>query len=120
MWLQHCPELALPDKQQRMQERGSALAIRMRLSPKPSQVLPQLVIETFDVMCMRLANRVLLSFDDGLIRPMRIRAVMNMFVRRQLRLKHFCRFRSSITKRKAYDLVTRSVYCPPQPDGLFF
>ena len=65
-----------------MQERSSALAICMRLSPKPSQVPTQLVIETFDVMCMRLANRVLLSLDDGLIRPMRIRAVMDMFVRR--------------------------------------
>lgn len=65
-----------------MQERASALAICMRLSAKPSQVPTQLVIETFDVMGMRLANRVLLSTNDGLVRPMCIRAVMDMFVRR--------------------------------------
>ena len=65
-----------------MQERGSALAIRMRLSPKPSQVPTQLVIETFDVMCVRLANRVLLGHDDALVRPMCIRAVMDMLVHR--------------------------------------
>ena len=103
-----------------MQERCSALAIRMRLPPKPRQVPTQLVIEAFDVMCMRLANRVLLSLDDGLVRAMSIRAVMDMFVRRQLRLQHFCCFCSSITKRKPHNLVACPVYCPPQPDGLFF
>ena len=65
-----------------MQERDSALAICMRFSPKPSQVPTQLVIETFDVMCMRLTSRVLFGLDDLLVRPMRICAVMDMFVRR--------------------------------------
>ena len=65
-----------------MQERGSALAIRVRFSPKPSHVPTQLVIETFNVMRVRLANRVLPGLDDALVRPMRIRAVMNVVVRR--------------------------------------
>ena len=65
-----------------MQERGSALAICVCFSPKPSHVPTQLVIETFNVMRVRLANRVLLGLDDALVRPMRIRAVMDMFVSR--------------------------------------
>ena len=65
-----------------MQERGSALAICMRLSPKPSQVPTQLIVQTLNVMGMSLAYRVLLSLDDGLIRPMCIRAVMDMPIHR--------------------------------------
>ena len=65
-----------------MQERGSALAICMRLSPKPSQVPAQLIVQTLNVMGMSLAYRVLFSLDDGLIRPICICTVMDMRVRR--------------------------------------
>ena len=65
-----------------MQERGSALAICMRLSPKPSQVPAQLIVQALNVMGMSLAYGVLLSLDDGFIRPMSIRTVMDMRISR--------------------------------------
>ena len=65
-----------------MQERGSALAICMRLSPKPSQVPTQLIVQTLNVMGMSLAYRVLLSLYDGLTRPVCICTVMDMRIRR--------------------------------------
>ena len=63
-----------------MQERGSALAVCMRLSPKPSQVPAQLIVQALNAMGMRLAHCVLLSLDDGLVRPMCICAVIDMRV----------------------------------------
>lgn len=103
-----------------MQERLGALAVRMRFSMQPGQIPTQLVVQAFNVVRMGLPNRVMLPLNDGQVRLVLIGAILNMRRSGQLRLQHPCRAGASITQGKAHDLVALPVYCPPQPDGLFF
>ena len=103
-----------------MQERHCALAVCMCLSTQPRQVPAQLVVQALNVVRMRLTSRVLAALDDGFVGLVVIGAVLNVRRLRQLGLQHFGGCRASVTESKAHNLVTVPIYCPPQPDGLFF
>lgn len=103
-----------------MQERRGALAVCMRLSPQPSQVPAQLVVQALNVVRVRLANSMLSLRNDGSVGLVVIGAVLNVRRLRQLGLQHFGGCRAPVTEGEAHDLVTAPVYGPPQPDGLFF
>ena len=103
-----------------MQERRSALAVCMGLASQSCQIPAQLVVQALYVVGMCFANRVLLSSNDAGVRPVCICAVVDVLVCRQLWLQRFGCLPASIAQGKPHDLVTSPVYCPPQPDGLFF
>ena len=103
-----------------MQERRGALAVRMRFPSEPGQIPPQLVVQALNVVRVRLAHRVLGIRNDGFVGLVMIGAVLNVPSLRQLGLKHFGGCRAPVTESKAHNLVTVPIYCPPQPDGLFF
>lgn len=103
-----------------MQERHCALAVCMCLSTQPRQVPAQLVVQALNVVRMRLTSRVLAALDDGFVGLVVIGAVLNVRRLRQLGLQHFGGCRTSVTESKTHNLVAMPVYCPPQPDGLFF
>ena len=65
-----------------MQERLGALAICMGSAMQPCQVPTQLVVQALYVMRMRLAYGVLRAINDGSIRPMVVRAILDVIARR--------------------------------------
>ena len=103
-----------------MQERRGALAVCMRFSSEPSQIPTQLVVQALNVVRVCLAHRVLGMCNDGSVGLVVVGAVLNVRRLRQLGLQHFGGCRAPVTEGEAHDLVTAPVYCPPQPDGLFF
>ena len=92
----------------------------MCLSTQPRQVPAQLVVQALNVVRVRLTSRVLTALDDGSVGLVVIRAVLNVRRLRQLGLQYFGGCRAPVSKNEAHDLVTAPIYCPPQPDGLFF
>ena len=103
-----------------MQERVSALAVCMCFPVQPGKVATQLVVKAFYMVRVCLANRVLPGVNDRSIGPMLVRAVLDMAVRRQLRLQHLRCLCTSATQSKAHNLVSPELYCPPEPDWMFF
>ena len=93
----------------------------MCLSTQPRQVPAQLVVQALiNVVRVCLAHRVLRLRNDGFVGLVVIRAVLNVRRLRQLGLQYFGGCRAPVSKNEAHDLVTAPIYCPPQPDGLFF
>ena len=92
----------------------------MGFASQSSQVPTQLVVQALNVVCMRFASRVLVARDDCSVGLVVVGAVLNVLCLRQLGLQHFGGCRASVTESKAHNLVSPALYCPPEPDWMFF